>query len=414
MRDTARQIGGLMMQSYQPEPSGSILEVDFMGETGSLREHAVDAAHFRSMTSVPAADEPWPVADGSVDLIISSWATQSDTASWTSFPRLCGKLKPGGAIYVTGLSNLTPEEQGGPGWRFHPDASLALKAWAQSRGFAIELVESFVAHCGTEASRQFCAVFRRPPFADSQTRYVFPMVSCTDVLTGEPRDVVDRKIAEHEEAEKARRSDEARMLEPELAEEQPATFTPPEPPSADDPEAPAYDEPRRGRPRSALRRRIAQLENDLESERDKCETMQGEVEETRTSLAEAQEQLKHARRARTEIEAIATSLSTKLRERFGETAELSRALLAEEDKAYEAQRKAHWFSAVQTVLLAPRPWWWQLMPANWRRQRELRALKQRDLFDAAAYIRQHPDVAASGQQALRHYMVHGIDEGRTF
>ena len=177
---------------------------------------------------------------------------------------------------------------------------------------------------------------------------------------------------------------------------------------------PAYDEPRRGRPRSALRRRIAELENDLACERDKCETMQGEVEETRRSLAEAQEQLKHARRARTEIEAIATSLSTKLRERFGETAELSRALLAEEDKAYEAQQKTHWFSAVQTVLLAPRPWWWQLMPANWRRQRELRALKQRDLFDAAAYIRQYPDVAASGQQALRHYMVHGIDEGRTF
>lgn len=41
-------------------------------------------------------------------------------------------------------------------------------------------------------------------------------------------------------------------------------------------------------------------------------------------------------------------------------------------------------------------------------------LRQKGLFDAEAYLRANPDVAAAGQDALHHYLIHGLKEGRLF
>lgn len=40
-------------------------------------------------------------------------------------------------------------------------------------------------------------------------------------------------------------------------------------------------------------------------------------------------------------------------------------------------------------------------------------LRRRNLFDAAAYLRANPDVARSGGNALRHYIIHGLKERRS-
>jgi hypothetical protein len=54
------------------------------------------------------------------------------------------------------------------------------------------------------------------------------------------------------------------------------------------------------------------------------------------------------------------------------------------------------------------------MPREWQRRMRLRQVARAGLFDADAYVRAYPDVAKSGQDPLRHYVAHGLDENRQF
>jgi hypothetical protein len=58
------------------------------------------------------------------------------------------------------------------------------------------------------------------------------------------------------------------------------------------------------------------------------------------------------------------------------------------------------------------PWWFRLLPSFLNHRRRMRRLAAMQLFDAAAYLRRHPDVRAAGQDPLRHYILHGMAEGR--
>lgn len=64
------------------------------------------------------------------------------------------------------------------------------------------------------------------------------------------------------------------------------------------------------------------------------------------------------------------------------------------------------------IVLASRPFWWILMPASWRRMRERKLLLAAGLFDAERYLAHYPDVVAEGMEPLRHYIWHGMTEGR--
>lgn len=67
------------------------------------------------------------------------------------------------------------------------------------------------------------------------------------------------------------------------------------------------------------------------------------------------------------------------------------------------------FSALDEQL----PKWWLLMPSSWRQKRKHRLYQRAGLFDAEKYLQVNPDVAESGMDPIRHYIFHGIFEGRT-
>jgi len=71
-----------------------------------------------------------------------------------------------------------------------------------------------------------------------------------------------------------------------------------------------------------------------------------------------------------------------------------------------------WLALVQEAL-ATSPRWWSLLPRSARRPRELRLLQKKGLFHAREYLNDNPDVALSGVDALRHFINHGIQDGRT-
>ncbi|HLY91559.1 MAG TPA: hypothetical protein VKQ27_21430 [Acetobacteraceae bacterium] len=77
----------------------------------------------------------------------------------------------------------------------------------------------------------------------------------------------------------------------------------------------------------------------------------------------------------------------------------------------ELTRHQEWLGQIN-AFLRNRPQWWAIMPAAWQRRHEHAALRKRGLFDAEAYLRLYPDVAADGADPVQHYLTHGMAEGR--
>lgn len=82
----------------------------------------------------------------------------------------------------------------------------------------------------------------------------------------------------------------------------------------------------------------------------------------------------------------------------------------DEASAVSADQEEWFFQAFCT--LENQPWWWRLMPKKWIMPRQHNRLRLRKLFDVQKYIELNPDVAAGGMDPVRHYILHGMREGR--
>lgn len=101
-----------------------------------------------------------------------------------------------------------------------------------------------------------------------------------------------------------------------------------------------------------------------------------------------------------------------LDERFREISTMTRLLRQSEAARGQNSSQLEWLQQVNAVLMSS-PRWWSLMPPQWSRRKELLRLKMRGLFDAEHYLELHPDVRAEGMDPLRHYILHGMAEGRS-
>jgi len=133
------------------------------------------------------------------------------------------------------------------------------------------------------------------------------------------------------------------------------------------------------------------------------------------SLAEAQrlsQQVAQLTSAASTAEAARTASERKLAARFDELARLT-AILSEESRRAEASdTQSQWLRDVRR-LEESFPAWWAIMPAAWRQRRTHRRYARAGLFDAAAYLALYPDVATEAMDPIRHYILHGMAEGRT-
>lgn len=133
------------------------------------------------------------------------------------------------------------------------------------------------------------------------------------------------------------------------------------------------------------------------------------------SRAEAQrlsQQVAQLTSAASTAEAARTASERKLAARFDELARLT-AILSEESRRAEASdTQSQWLRDVRR-LEESFPAWWAIMPAAWRQRRTHRRYARAGLFDAAAYLALYPDVATEAMDPIRHYILHGMAEGRT-
>jgi chromosome segregation ATPase len=98
-------------------------------------------------------------------------------------------------------------------------------------------------------------------------------------------------------------------------------------------------------------------------------------------------------------------------EQTQELIRLSALLSQENGRAEGSAGHAEWLREMTRVAEAM-PKWWGMMPEVWRRKREHEAYRRTGLFDAQLYLQNYPDVAADGMDPVRHYIQHGMAEGR--
>jgi len=98
--------------------------------------------------------------------------------------------------------------------------------------------------------------------------------------------------------------------------------------------------------------------------------------------------------------------------RFQELATLTKLLKEAEDTCSAALDQRDWLAQV-LIAISDRRWWWGFMPPIWQSRKLQARLRRRKLFDGDRYLELYPDVVEADIDPLRHYVMHGMGEGRT-
>jgi SAM-dependent methyltransferase len=174
MHDTAYEHGRLFFQVYGANQLRTVVDLGSQDVNGTLRDHCPPGTHYIGLDMAPAkgvdivVGTNLPIADNTIDAIVTSSAFEHDVCFWETFLELARILRPGGLLYVNAPSNDAFHRYPLDCWRFYPDAGVALVQWAARRGIEIEVMESFVALPKAEAWADFVAVFRKaggPPLS---------------------------------------------------------------------------------------------------------------------------------------------------------------------------------------------------------------------------------------------------------
>jgi hypothetical protein len=133
---------------------------------------------------------------------------------------------------------------------------------------------------------------------------------------------------------------------------------------------------------------------------------QREIEQLSNKLKQ-QEPLLHA------SETARIAAERKLESRFDEIARLTVMLTETASKTSESEINTTWLRELLRVSQGF-PKWWGLMPKQWRLKKEHARYLRKSLFDAEQYLVNNPDVAQFGIDPVLHYILHGMNEGRTW
>lgn len=133
--------------------------------------------------------------------------------------------------------------------------------------------------------------------------------------------------------------------------------------------------------------------------------------ELKCQIMQLSEDLARKESALGTAEAARVATEQRLADRFDEIARLTTILATEVERASEAAMHLAWIREVFQVNESF-PRWWALMPAEWRRKREHQRYQRRKLFNPDQYLEIYPDVAAHAMDPVRHYILHGMTEGR--
>lgn len=160
-----------------------------------------------------------------------------------------------------------------------------------------------------------------------------------------------------------------------------------------------------------LTRILQEQEAAAQSASDARAAAEQELVRRRAENAELMARLQQQETVSLAAENARAATEQKLIARFEEIARMTAMLADESGRASVSAADADWLRNMME-LVEQFPKWWALMPRTWRCQREHARYLRAGLFDARAYLDIYPDVAAHGMDPVRHYILHGMGEGR--
>jgi len=171
MHNSAKENGRLFFNTYNNSNNTVIIDVgsqDFNNGADSLRSVVPKNAKYIGMDleSGPNVDlvmpNPYtfPLADNSVDMIVSSSCFEHSMFFWLTFNEMIRVLKPNGLAYINAPSNGPFHRFPVDCYRFYPDAGFALQNWARYSGYhSVTLIESYTSLQDGDMWNDFVAIF---------------------------------------------------------------------------------------------------------------------------------------------------------------------------------------------------------------------------------------------------------------
>lgn len=432
MHDTAYRIGGMVMNTYLPSSNARVLEIGSFNVNGTLRDHAMVGVDYVGLDFeagdgvdiVITGRDDWNVPDEYFDLVMASSVLEHDPEFWKTFVEMCRKTKPGGHVYVSAPSNGTVHRYPKDYWRFYPDAGLALCETARAEDLDVTLVESFLAEREADGWNDFCAIFRIGAHAnDLNSDFVYARIPFTNAIDWRSTDIVN-SVEAPEDARLLRAArDQGHILRLEgeaLREELDGVRDE----HLREQEASAAAQARLtiGMAEQETVRRT--LEADLQDahvrQQTAVATIKGLEKDLRETIDTLESERVLAQTLRQEIETLIDQKfagEQRLNERFREIAGLTRLIQERDQLIMREQAKAEWLRRIVAVLTrgfsrSLKSRLAALLPAWFSQLRQKADLKRNGLFDPSEYVAANPDVGRSGTDPLRHYINHGLPEGR--
>ncbi|WP_175720820.1 hypothetical protein [Burkholderia anthina] len=476
MHDTAYRIGGLVIGAYLPVSPAKILEVGGKGVGGNLKDHSPrNSKYTRLSVEEDSADVVIAnlKSDASFDLVIASSIFGYDKSFWRTFIEMCKKVRPGGHIYINVPSNGAVRRFPRDYWRFYPDSGLALEGYARSEGFDLSLVESFTAEREEDDWNDFCAIFRRGPSnAEMNRDFVHSKVRCTNAINWRSSltvnavdDSEDMRLLRQAREEVLQVTSLQGSLEVQLEEAVAQKAA-----SDERLKALLSVSEERDRRLQILSEELAQERGDADARQRSLEVQLAELGEQKALVeeclqvrfreiadltrfmqerdrqlfdmtikvnrgdeqdrelqaltAELERERAESFELKRSFEAQAAEFAVqkataegRLQERFREVAKLTQFIQERDQRLLEMQVQREWLCRVISVLTkgfatSNKARWLAWIPAYFGHKWQKKSLKEQGLFDPVDYVSTYPDVLRANVDPLRHYVNHGINEGR--
>src|ERR1051326_6951149 len=175
MHDTAFEIGCQFFKTYLVKPRALILDIGAQNINGSLRACAPQDSTYIGMDLIPGdgvdvvLKDPYsfPFDHEHFDAVVSTSCFEHDQMFWLTFLEAVRVTKTDGYVYLNAPSNGPYHCYPTDNWRFYPDASLALLAWARRNGLELTLMESFIAARKHDVWNDCVAVFRKAAVSET-------------------------------------------------------------------------------------------------------------------------------------------------------------------------------------------------------------------------------------------------------
>jgi SAM-dependent methyltransferase len=181
MHPSAFQIGKKIFDIYWKNEFKRILDVGARDVNGSLRAFCPSGAEYVGvdLEAGPGVDivlkDPYdyPFPNEHFDLVVSTSCFEHDGMFWLGFLEQLRVLSHSGTLYINAPSNGAYHGYPNDNWRFYPDASLALEAWARRNRQEAFVIESFIAPKIEMGWNDCVMIFQKVVAASRRRRYVF-------------------------------------------------------------------------------------------------------------------------------------------------------------------------------------------------------------------------------------------------